>query len=96
MIRGVPRYNDEGGDYALQEENHSASYATLVARITGASRTHFQREIQSAVLDRAYALTADVEGEEETIVLKVMVSLKNGGSPVVTVERDMPPQAEAA
>jgi hypothetical protein len=41
MIRGVPWYNEEGGDYSLQEENHSASYATLVARITGASRSHF-------------------------------------------------------
>jgi hypothetical protein len=38
----------------------------------------------------------DVEGEEETIVLKVMVNLKKGGSPVVTVVRDTPPQAEAA
>ena len=61
-----------------------------------ASRTHFQSEVQSAVLDKAYALTADVEGVEETIVLKVMVSLKKGGSPVVTVERDTQPEAEAA
>jgi hypothetical protein len=96
MIRGVPWYNDEGGDYSLQEENHSASFATLVAKITGASRSHFQREVQSAVLDKAYALMGEVEGEEETIVLKVMVNLKKGGSPVVTVERDTPPQAEAA
>jgi hypothetical protein len=94
MIRGVPWYNDEGGDYALQEENHSASFATLVAKITGASRS--QREVQSAVLDKAYSLMGDVEGEEETIVLKVMVNLKKGGSPVVTVERDTQPQAEAA
>jgi hypothetical protein len=48
MLRGVPWYNDEGGDYSLQEENHSASFATLIARITGASRSHFQREVQSA------------------------------------------------
>jgi hypothetical protein len=96
MLRGVPWYNDEGGDYSLQEENHSASFATLVARITGASRSHFQREVQSAVLDKAYALMGEVEGEEETIVLKVMVSLKKGGSPIVTVERDTQPQAEAA
>jgi hypothetical protein len=96
MLRGVPWYNDEGGDYALQEENHSASYTTLVARITGASRSHFQREVQSAVLDKAYALMSDVEGDEEPIVLKVMVSLKKGGSLTVTVERDTPPQAVAA
>jgi hypothetical protein len=96
LLRGVPWYNDEGGDYSLQEENHSASFATLVARITGASRSHFQREVQSAVLDKAYALMGEVEGEEETIVLKVMVNLTKGGSPVVTVERDTPPQAEAA
>jgi hypothetical protein len=96
LVRGVPWYNDEGGDYSLQEENHSASFATLVARITGASRSHFQREVQSAVLDKAYVLMGEVEGEEETIVLKVMVNLKKGGSPVVTVERDTPPQAEAA
>ena len=96
LVRGVPWYNDEGGDYSLQEENHSASFATLVARITGASRSHFQREVQSAVLDKAYGLMSDVDGEEETIVLKVMVSLKKGGSPVVTVERDTPVQSEAA
>jgi hypothetical protein len=96
LLRGVPWYNDEGGDYSLQEENHSASFAMLVARITGASRTYFQREVQSAVLDKAYALMSDVEGDEETIVMKVVVSLKKGGSPVVTVERDTQPQAEAA
>jgi hypothetical protein len=96
MIRGVPWYNDEGGDYALQEENHSASFATLVARITGASRSHFQREVQSAVLDKAYSLMSEVEGDEETIVLKVMVNLKKGGSPSVTVERETSPQSEAA
>jgi hypothetical protein len=96
MLRGVPWYNDEGGDYSLQEENHSASYATLVARITGASRSHFQREVQSAVLDKAYALMTDVDGEEETIVMKVVVNLKKGGSPVVTVERDIQPEAQAA
>jgi hypothetical protein len=39
---------------------------------------------------------SDVEGDEETIVMKVVVNLKKGGYPVVTVERDMPPQAEAA
>jgi hypothetical protein len=96
LVRGVPWYNDEGGDYALQEVNHSASFATLVAKITGASRSHFQREVQSAVLDKTYSLMGEVEGEEETIVLKVMVSLKKGGSPVVTVERDTQPTAEAA
>ncbi|WP_114947270.1 hypothetical protein [Microvirga calopogonii] len=96
MLRGVPWYNDEGGDYSLQEENHSASFATLIAKITGTSRSHFQREVQSAVQDKAYSLMSDVEGDEETIVLKVMVSLKKGGSPVVTVERDAPVQAEAA
>jgi hypothetical protein len=96
LLRGVPWYNDEGGDYSLQEENHSASYATLVAKITGASRSHFQREVQSAVLDKAYALVSEVEGDEETIVMKVVVNLKKGGSPVVTVERDTQPQAEAA
>jgi hypothetical protein len=96
MIRGVPWYNDEGGDYALQEENHNASFAKLVARITGASRSHFQREVQSAVLDKAYALMSDVEGDEETIVMKVVVSLKKGGSPVVSVERDAPVSAQAA
>jgi hypothetical protein len=96
MVRGVPWYNDEGGDYSLQEANHSASFATLVARITGASRTHFQREVQSAVLDKAYSLMSEVEGDEETLVLKVMVNLKKGGSPIVTVERETSPQAEAA
>lgn len=96
QIRGVPWYNDEGGDYSLQKENHSASFATLIAKITGTSRSHFQREVQSVVLDKAYSLMSDVEGEEETIVLKGMVSLKKGSSPVVTVERDAPVQAEAA
>jgi hypothetical protein len=96
LLRGVPWYNDEGGDYSLQEENHSASFATLIARITGASRSHFQREVQSAVLDKAYALMSDVEGGEETIVMKVVVNLKKGGSPVVTVERDTQPQVETA
>ncbi|MFC1459368.1 hypothetical protein ACETIH_22235 [Microvirga arabica] len=92
----MPWYNDEGGDYSLQEENHSASFATLVARITGASRSHFQREVQSAVLDKANALMTDVDGEEETIVMKVVVNLRKGGSPVVTVERDTKPEAQAA
>jgi hypothetical protein len=92
----VPWYNDEGGDYSNQEENHSASFATLIARITGASRSHFQREVQSAVLDNTYALMSDVEGDEETIVINVVVNLKKGGSPAVPVECDTPLQAEAA
>ena len=94
--RCIRWYNDEGGDYSLQEENHSASFATLVAKITGASRSHFQREVQSAVLDKAYSLMSEVEGDEETIVMKVVVNLKKGGSPVVTVERDTQLTVEAA
>lgn len=96
LTRGVPWYNDEDGDYSLQEENHSASFAMLVARITGASRSYFQREVQSAVLDKAYALMSVVEGEEETIILKVLVNLKMGGSPAVAVERDTQLTVEAA
>jgi hypothetical protein len=64
-------------------------------RITGASRSQFQREVQSADLDKACALMNEVEGDEESIVLKVMVNLKKGGSPVAIVERDTPPQVEA-
>jgi hypothetical protein len=41
-------------------------------------------------------MMSDVEGDEETIVLKVVVNLKKGGSPVVSVERDPQPEAQAA
>lgn len=75
MVLCIGWYNSGGPNYDHQETSYSEAYATLVARITGLSRSYFQRYVQSVVQDKAYI--GPVDRDEETIA-RSLVTLKGG------------------
>ncbi|SCZ00033.1 hypothetical protein [Microvirga guangxiensis] len=95
MMRGIHWFNDEAGDYDQQEREYSSSYATMLSKITGEARTHFEREVRDVVFDKAYPLMSEIEEDEETIVLKVMVTLRKGCGPIVSVTSETQPVGQA-